>query len=270
QLQPAAADTSAPPVVPPAGLEGNTVITRMIEGQITAPVPSTAQIGAAVTAVLGLSPADPGLLATVLPWWTEFLAAAEDPHSDAHGEFAQLRVDLLDYMIRKYASQEAQVGGAAVARLMSLALDAADPGRGDCPAIEPWHLAEEGEAPDGLGDAVDSFEFLPYHAMRWATGTMGHPGRQWVDVRAERERGEYRWEYVMFAAFDAADGCGWAFWPAADEPDGTGTGEPQVWYVEDSLPEEQVGTFAEWLDKMVGETLTGLAGLGLVDAPTPA
>lgn len=139
-----------------------------------------------------------------------------------------------------------------------------------CPAIEPWHLAEEGEAPDGLGDAVDSFEFLPYHAMRWATGTMGHPGRQWVDVRAERERGEYRWEYVMFAAFDAADGCGWAFWPAADEPDGTGTGEPQVWYVEDSLPEEQVGTFAEWLDKMVGETLTGLAGLGLVDAPTPA
>ncbi|HEY3869087.1 MAG TPA: LamG domain-containing protein, partial [Actinocrinis sp.] len=46
QLQPAAADTSAPPVVPPAGLEGNTVITRMIEGQITAPVPSTAQIGA--------------------------------------------------------------------------------------------------------------------------------------------------------------------------------------------------------------------------------
>ena len=142
-----------------------------------------------------------------------------------------------------------------------------------CPAVEPWGLADEedeGQDEDDdeenqVGDAVRFFEFLPYHGMRWATGAMGHPGRQWADVRAERERGEYRWEYAMFAAFDAADGCGWAFWPAGDEPDGTG--EPQVWYVEDSLPEHQVGTFAEWLDGMAAETLNGLASLGLVDAP---
>ena len=146
-----------------------------------------------------------------------------------------------------------------------------------CPAVEPSGLrkgedeGDEGSEEDeefdvyAIDDAVRFFEFLPYHRMRWATGTMGHPGRQWVDVRAERERGEYRWEYVMFAAFDAADGCGWAFWPAGDEAGAAG--EPQVWYVEDSLPEEQVGTFAEWLDAMVADMLNGLAGLGLVDAP---
>ncbi len=132
-----------------------------------------------------------------------------------------------------------------------------------CPAIEPSYLAEDDDADAGrFDDAVHFFEFLPYHGMRWATGTMGHPGRQWVDARAERERGEYRWEYVMFAAFDAADGCGWAFWQTTDEP-----GEPQVWYVEDSLPEHQVGTFAEWIDERVTETLNGLADLGLMNAP---
>ncbi|WP_194905682.1 hypothetical protein [Catenulispora rubra] len=145
-----------------------------------------------------------------------------------------------------------------------------------CPAIEPWGLvdaededtedddAEDEDPNERIGDAVSFFEFLPYHRMRRATGTMGHPGRLWVDVRAERERGEYRWEFVMFAAFDAAEGCGWAFWPGADESDGTD--EPQVWYVEDSLPEHQVGTFAEWLEGMVAKTLTGLASIGLVDS----
>ncbi|MEY9855093.1 hypothetical protein ABH935_000692 [Catenulispora sp. GAS73] len=135
-----------------------------------------------------------------------------------------------------------------------------------CPAVEPWRLADEDddEENERVSDAVRCFEFLSYHGMRRATGTMGHPGRQWVDVRAERERGEYRWEYVMFAAIEAAEGCGWAFWPAGDEPEGTG--EPQVWYVEDGLPEHQVGTFAEWLDEMVAETFNGLASLGLVDS----
>ncbi|MEY9855716.1 hypothetical protein ABH935_001320 [Catenulispora sp. GAS73] len=142
-----------------------------------------------------------------------------------------------------------------------------------CPTIEPSGLADEVgdedldedvDVSERLDDALNFFEFLPYHGMRRATGTMGHPGRQWVDVRAERERGEYRWEYVMFAAFDAADGCGWAFWPAGDEADGAD--EPQVWYVEDSLPEHEVGTFAEWLDGKVAEVLKGLASIGLVDS----
>jgi hypothetical protein len=140
-----------------------------------------------------------------------------------------------------------------------------------CPAVWPWELADgENEEldEDAIGDALRFFEFLPYHGMRWATGTMGDPSRDWMDVRAERERGEYRWEYVMFAAFDAAEGCGWAFWPTGDESAGTGEpGEPQVWYVEDSLPTEQVGTFAEWLDARIAETLNGLASLGLFDAP---
>jgi hypothetical protein len=122
-LQPATADTAAPPVVPPAGPAGNTVLTRLIERQIAAPAPSPAQIGAAVTAVLGTSAADPGLLAAVLPWWTAFLAAAADPRSDARGELSALRVDLLDYMIRKYAAQAAEAGGAAIAQLLGRAAD---------------------------------------------------------------------------------------------------------------------------------------------------
>jgi hypothetical protein len=85
-----------------------------------------------------------------------------------------------------------------------------------CPAVEPWRLAGEDDEGDRAGDALRFFEFLPYHAMRWATGVMGHPGRQWADVRAERDSGECRWEYVMFAAFDAAEGCGWE--PAAGGP----------------------------------------------------
>ncbi|MEZ0109572.1 hypothetical protein ABH920_003586 [Catenulispora sp. EB89] len=52
------------------------------------------------------------------------------------------------------------------------------------------------------------------------------------------------------------------------EPDGSGEpnapAEPQAWYVEDSLPEHEVGTFAEWPDGMVAEVLKGLAGIGLL------
>lgn len=127
-LQPTTSDTTAPPVTPPAGLEGNTVITRLVERAVdsaTPENPSPAQIGAAVTAVLGLSPADPGLLAAILPWWNAFLTAAQDPRSEAHAELSDLRVDLLDYMIRKYAARQVQASGAEVAAQLARALDRA-------------------------------------------------------------------------------------------------------------------------------------------------
>jgi large repetitive protein len=117
-LQPASTDTTAPPVVPPANLASNTLITRMIEGQLTGPSPSPSQIGAAVTATLGLSPSDPGLLAGLLTWWPTFLTAAEDKRSDAHRTLADLRTDLLGYLIQKYAAQAASAGGVPLARLL--------------------------------------------------------------------------------------------------------------------------------------------------------
>jgi hypothetical protein len=116
-LQPSATDTAAPPVVPPANLPANTVITRLIESQITVLVPTPAQIGAAVTAVLGTGPEAPGLLAAVLPWWTAFLTDAQDKRSTAHRELAELRPDLLDYMVQNYASAAVAAGGQLVAQL---------------------------------------------------------------------------------------------------------------------------------------------------------
>jgi hypothetical protein len=109
-LQPASTDTAPPPVTPPENLAGNTIITRLIERQIEATVPTPAQIGAAVTAVLGTGPSDAGLLANVLTWWQQFLQDAQDKRSDAHRVLSELRTDLLDYMVQKYASAAVAAG----------------------------------------------------------------------------------------------------------------------------------------------------------------
>ncbi|WP_246136696.1 LamG domain-containing protein [Leekyejoonella antrihumi] len=116
-LQPTTTDTTAPPVVPPANLASNVVITRLVEQQIGTALPSTAQIGAAVTATLGTSPQDPGLLAGQLSWWVTFLTAAQVQRSDAHDTLTSLRTDLLAYMVNKYTSQTATTSGAELVRL---------------------------------------------------------------------------------------------------------------------------------------------------------
>jgi hypothetical protein len=103
-LQPTPDSTTAPAVTPPANEASNTVLTKLIEKQIHEKSPTPEQIGTAVTAVLGLSPADPGLLAGLLPWWTALLTAAQDKRSGAHATLAALRTDLLAYMIQKYAT----------------------------------------------------------------------------------------------------------------------------------------------------------------------
>jgi len=106
-LQPAPAATGAPAVTPPANEASNTVLTKLIEHQIDATSPTPEQIGTAVTAVLGQSPADPGLLAGLLPWWPVLLDAAQDKRGEAHATLAALRTDLLAYMIQKYATAAA-------------------------------------------------------------------------------------------------------------------------------------------------------------------
>jgi hypothetical protein len=116
-LQPATADTTPPPVVPPANLTGNTLITALIEKQINRPQPSPSEVGAAVALVLGDSTDDPGLMSRLLPWWMTFLGEAADPRSEAHRTLVQLRSDLLGYMVQKYATATAQAGGRAIAQL---------------------------------------------------------------------------------------------------------------------------------------------------------
>jgi hypothetical protein len=118
-LQPAPAESTAPPITEPAGLEGNTLLVRLVEKQITSEAPSPAQIGAAVTAVLGTGPAAPGLLSALLPWWLPFLQEAQVARSDASTTLAALRVDLLAYMNQKYAAHLAQVGGQVIHALRS-------------------------------------------------------------------------------------------------------------------------------------------------------
>jgi large repetitive protein len=112
-LQPTPASTDAPALVPPANEASNTVLTRLVEHQINAQSPTPEQIGAAVTAVLGLSPSEPGLLARLLPWWTALLEDAQNKRSEAHTTLAALRTDLLAYMIQKYATAAAADGASA-------------------------------------------------------------------------------------------------------------------------------------------------------------
>jgi len=113
-LQPAPAQSTAPPVTEPVGLEGNTLLTRLIEKQIGAAAPSPAQIGAAVLKVLGDGDSG-GLLAELLPWWATFAEEAKrNPRSEAAAALAGLRVDLLGYMVQKYLAAQAELSGAAM------------------------------------------------------------------------------------------------------------------------------------------------------------
>ena len=105
QFQPVPGQTLAPDVTWPANLASNTVLTRLVEKQLptngVSKTPSPVEIGAAVRAVLGESKADPGILGEVLPWWGGFLEQAQDNRSRAYKTLAELRVDLLDYMVQK-------------------------------------------------------------------------------------------------------------------------------------------------------------------------
>ena len=104
-LQPTPAETAPEDLEPPANLESNTVLTRLVERELPNRAPTPGQIGAAIAAVLGSSPASPGKLAQVLPWWIAFLTAAADTRSAAYRTLADLRVDLLQYMIQKEAAR---------------------------------------------------------------------------------------------------------------------------------------------------------------------
>ncbi|WP_338868950.1 leucine-rich repeat domain-containing protein [Myxococcus stipitatus] len=72
---------------------------------------------------------------------------------------------------------------------------------------------------------------------------MGEPGRQWTQVREEREAGRHAYRFVMFASQDLNDINGYCFGKSAQDD------SLVVWQVEDSLPEKELGPFDAWLTK---------------------
>ena len=108
--------TPAPPVTEPANLESNALVIDLVRRLLgDNPAPAAAQIGAAVTTLLGDD--EPGRLKDLLPWWADFFEEARDVRSEAYLTLNALRVDLLGYLVQMYAARLAQAGGEAVAAL---------------------------------------------------------------------------------------------------------------------------------------------------------
>ena len=70
------------------------------------PDPTPLEIGTAIDVVLGSKAQGVGLLKDLISWWTEFYAAAQVYGTDEFKELAELRVDLLNYMVSKYESEK--------------------------------------------------------------------------------------------------------------------------------------------------------------------
>jgi len=104
EFQPVPDETQAPPVVEPANVEDNTELIQLVQQALGEKEPTPVNVGAAVNEVLDTT------LATTLPWWKEFLRAAETFESDAQKTLRALRVDLLAYMNEAYATVLAEEG----------------------------------------------------------------------------------------------------------------------------------------------------------------
>ena len=103
-FQPVRDDTAAPNIVPPANLPSNYWLVGIMGKLLTGSSPTPVEIGQAIDQVLG-SGASPGLLKDIVPWWTDFFAAAQTYGSPEFIELAELRIDLLNYMISKYEAE---------------------------------------------------------------------------------------------------------------------------------------------------------------------
>ena len=109
-FQPVKDETNAPNVVPPANLAANYWLVAIIGDQLDGPAPTPLEIGKAIDIVLGDPAGDPGLLKDLIPWWADFYAAARQYGTDTFRELSTLRVDLLDYMLSKYAAERYALG----------------------------------------------------------------------------------------------------------------------------------------------------------------
>ncbi|WP_415401503.1 LamG-like jellyroll fold domain-containing protein [Tateyamaria sp. SN3-11] len=104
-FQPVKDDTNAPNITPPANLPSNVWLVAIIDDQITSDRPTPLEIGAAIDTVLGDPRGGPGLLKTLIPWWAAFYESAQVYGTEDFIELAELRIDLLDYMVSKYEAE---------------------------------------------------------------------------------------------------------------------------------------------------------------------
>lgn len=109
-FQPVKDETNAPNITPPANLASNDWLVRVIDDQITGTNPTPLEIGTAIDTVLGPPGGTPGLLKDLIPWWAAFFAAASRYGTEDFRELAELRVDLLEYMVSKYAAENYALG----------------------------------------------------------------------------------------------------------------------------------------------------------------
>lgn len=109
-FQPVKDETNAPNITPPANLASNDWLVRVIDEQIGKTDPTPLEIGTAIDAVLGAPGGDPGLLRDLIPWWADFYAAASRYGTPSFRKLAELRVDVLGYMVSKYAAQNYAIG----------------------------------------------------------------------------------------------------------------------------------------------------------------
>jgi len=106
KFQPVNAETRAPEIKAPANEANNTWIIQLVS-KIAGANPTPAEIGAAITTVMGTSAASPGILGTLIPWWGNFLAMAAIFGTDEYLEIRVLREDMLKYMVEKYEAEAA-------------------------------------------------------------------------------------------------------------------------------------------------------------------
>jgi hypothetical protein len=103
-FQPVRDDTAAPNIVPPANLPSNYWLVGIMGKLLAGHNPTPVEIGQAIDQVLGRG-ATPGLLKNIIPWWVDFFTAAQTYGSTEFIELAELRINLLDYMISKYEAE---------------------------------------------------------------------------------------------------------------------------------------------------------------------
>jgi hypothetical protein len=110
RFQPAPVESQGPDLEPPANQDYNALLIALVDRAVGKTDPTPIEVGAAITQVIG-SPAAPGPLATLLPWWQQFLTDAGDYRLPAAGILRTLREDLLRYMLDTYATRQAVARG---------------------------------------------------------------------------------------------------------------------------------------------------------------
>ena len=91
---------------PPPYVDDNAEIVTLVDVTVNREDPTPGEVGDAVTTVLfGTEEQPEPVLSTVLPWWTDFVAAGEVYGSEERTALLAFRRDLVDYMVAWYATR---------------------------------------------------------------------------------------------------------------------------------------------------------------------